>query len=54
MVEIKHKDFIDVVQIMHSLWITARRYLKRENPDSPEFTRFDRYFGKVQDRQSLY
>ena len=27
---------------------------RRENPDSPEFTRCDRSFARIQDRQGLY
>ena len=46
MVEIKHKDFIDAVPIMPSLWIMTWGSMERENPDSPEFTRYGSCFGK--------
>ena len=46
MVEIKHKDFIDAVPIMPSLWIMTWGSMERENPDSPEFTHYGSSFGK--------
>ena len=48
MVEIKHKDFIDPAPIVPSLWIMLEDLWRREKPDFPEFTRYDRSFGKYQ------
>ena len=52
MVKIKHKDFIGAVPIMsclNSSWIMDNELedlWRRENPDSPEFTCYDRSFAK--------
>ena len=46
MVEIKHKDLIDAVPIKPSLWIMAWGSMEKGEQHSPEFTHYDRSFGK--------
>ena len=45
MVEIKHKDFIDVVPIIpcqNSLWIMGSRIYREERAQNPDFTYYNR------------
>ena len=47
MVKIKHNDFMDAVPIMpcqNSLWLED--LWRRKNPDSSEFTCYNKSFGK--------
>ena len=48
MMEIKHKDFIDLVPIVpcqNSLWIMRSSVYGKERTQIPEFTRYDRSSG---------
>ena len=53
MVEIKHKDFIGAVPIMHCRHHRLEDLWRRENSDSPEFICYDRSFAKDQYRPSI-
>ena len=48
MVKIKPKDFIGAVPIMSKIIVDYgfQDLWRRENPDSPEFTYYDRSFAK--------
>ena len=48
MVKIIQKDFIDAVPIIpcHIHWDNELDLRRRESPDSPEFTRYNRSIGK--------
>ena len=49
MVKIKYKEFIGAAPIMpcqNSLWIMGFRSMEKGEPDSSDFTHYDRSFSK--------